>query len=69
MVMAIGLLWLAGGSYSDLKNVSGISKNSVYRSRDTFLDAGLACDALDIFSCPSLAATVNQLTRTRIITF
>lgn len=48
MVVAVGLRWLAGGSYSDIKNVYGISKNSVYRLRDTFLDAVLACDALEI---------------------
>ena len=48
MVMAVGLRWLGGGSYSDIKNVYGISKNSVYRLRDIFLDAVLACDALEI---------------------
>jgi hypothetical protein len=48
MVMAVGLRWLAGGSYSDIKNVYDISKNSVYRLKDIFLDAVLACNALEI---------------------
>jgi hypothetical protein len=48
LIMAVGLCWLAGGSFSNLKNVYGISKNSVYRLRDIFLDAVIACDTLKI---------------------
>lgn len=48
MVMAVGLRWLSGGSYLDIKNVYGISTPTVYRLRDIFLDAILACDALEI---------------------
>jgi len=48
LVVAIGLRWLAGGSYADLKNVYGVSKTSVYRSRDTFVSAVTECEALRI---------------------
>jgi len=48
MVMAIGLRWLGGGSHHDLMDAYNLSKSSVYRSRDTFLDAVIACNALEI---------------------
>lgn len=39
MVMAVGLRWLSGGSYIDIKNVYGISKSTVYRLRDKMVVA------------------------------
>jgi DDE superfamily endonuclease len=48
LIMAIGIRWLAGGSYVDIRHVYGCSVPSVYRFRDMFLDAVLNCKALDI---------------------
>jgi hypothetical protein len=39
MVVAVGIRWLAGGSYLDLKTSFGISRSSVFRLRDMFVDA------------------------------
>ncbi|KAI2496037.1 nuclease [Fragilaria crotonensis] len=47
LIMAIGIRWLAGGSYVDIRHVYGCSVPSVYRLRDMFLDAVLNCKALD----------------------
>ena len=48
LIMAIGIRWLAGGSYVDIQHVYGCSIASVFRFRDMFLDAVLNCNALDI---------------------
>ena len=48
LVLAIGLRWLAGGSYLDLKNVYVVSQTSVYRCRDIFINAVLNCNELRI---------------------
>jgi hypothetical protein len=48
IAVAVALRWLAGGSYLDLKNVYGISRSTVFRLRDMFLDAVLECSALEI---------------------
>ncbi|KAI2492824.1 DDE superfamily endonuclease [Fragilaria crotonensis] len=48
LIMAIGIRWLAGGSYVDIRHVYGCSVPSVYRFRDMFLDAVLNCKELDI---------------------
>jgi hypothetical protein len=39
-VVAIGLRWLAGGSYIDIHHAS------LYRCRDLFIDAVLNCEEL-----------------------
>ena len=46
--MAIGLRWLAGGSYLDIKTAYGCSASSVYRCRDIFVHAVNKCEALKI---------------------
>jgi hypothetical protein len=48
LIMAIGIRWLAGGSYIDIRHVYGCSVASVFRFRDMFLDAVLNCKELDI---------------------
>jgi hypothetical protein len=48
LVMAIGLRWLAGGSYLDIKNAYRCSAASIYRCRNTFLYAVNACPELAI---------------------
>ena len=48
MVVAIGICWLAGGSYLDLKNAYGCSRTSIYRARDLFLDAVNSCKELNL---------------------
>ena len=48
LVLAMSLRWLAGGSYIDIKDKYGMSKSSVYRLRDMFLDAVIDCKALQI---------------------
>ena len=48
LIMHVGIRWLAGGSYHDIRDHSGISTSSVYRCRDLFLDAVLGASALDI---------------------
>ena len=41
LIVAVGIRWLAGGSYHDIRKYIGISKTSFYRARDMFLDAVL----------------------------
>jgi hypothetical protein len=48
IVMAIALRWLAGGSYIDIRHAYFCSVPSIYRCRDTFIDAICSCEALDI---------------------
>ena len=48
LVVAMGLCWLAGGSYHDIMDTFSVSQSSFYRARDIFLDAVIACDALKI---------------------
>lgn len=48
LVVAMGLRWLAGGSYHDIMDTFSVSQSSFYRARDIFLDAVIACDALKI---------------------
>lgn len=48
VIMAIGIRWLAGGSYVDIRHVYGCSVASVFRFRDMFVDAVLNCKELDI---------------------
>ena len=48
MVVAIGLRWLAGGSYIDIRHAYGCSVASIFRLRDVFINAVLECKALDI---------------------
>ena len=48
LIMAIGIRWLAGGSYVDIRHVYGCSAASVFRFRDMFMDAVLNCKDLDI---------------------
>ena len=48
LIMAIGIRWLAGGSYVDIRHVYGCSVASVFRFRDMFIDAVLNCKDLDI---------------------
>jgi hypothetical protein len=48
MVVAIGLRFLAGGKPLDIKLWAGISRPSVYRIKDMFLDAVIGTRALDV---------------------
>jgi len=48
IVMAIALRWLAGGSYIDIRHAYFCSVTSIYRCRNTFIDAICSCGALDI---------------------
>jgi DDE superfamily endonuclease len=48
LIMAIGIRWLAGGSYVDIRHVYGCSVASVFRFRDMFMQAVLNCNELDI---------------------
>jgi len=57
LIMHIGLRWLAGGSYIDILDSSGVSDASFYRCRDMFMDAVLASDELDI----ALPASTEQV--------
>jgi hypothetical protein len=52
IVMSIGLHYLSGGKYLDLKNVYGLCLASVYRVRDMFIDA--------VNSCPKLVNTIRM---------
>ena len=48
LTMHIGLRWLAGGPYADIRDTTGISTSSVYRFRDLFMDTVLAADEIAI---------------------
>ena len=48
LVMAIALHWLSGGSYIDIRHAYFCSVASIYRCRNTFIDAICSCEALDI---------------------
>ncbi len=48
LIMAIGIRWLAEGSYVDIRHVYGCSVASVFRFRDLFMEAVLNCNELDI---------------------
>ena len=48
LIVAIGLRWLAGGSYQEIEDVFGVSTTEAYRSRNKFIDALLNCDQLQI---------------------
>ena len=58
LVMAVGLRWLAGGQWADICNSFCVSKASMYRIRNLFLDAMMDCDALAI----KFPETVDELT-------
>jgi hypothetical protein len=63
VVMACGIRWLAGGSYSDIKNAYGLSRATFYRLRDLFIDAICDCKELDI-KLPNLSDP-NDIDRIR----
>jgi hypothetical protein len=46
LVMAIGIRWLAGGSYHDIKDFCGVSRSSFYRIRSLFMDGCLEADEI-----------------------
>jgi hypothetical protein len=48
LVMAIGLRWVAGGSYIDIRHAYFCSVASVYRCRDIFMNAVLKANELNI---------------------
>ena len=62
ITVAIGLCWLAGASYIDLKNIYCCSASSVYKHRNRFICALNLCDSLKL-SFPSTPREVhfNQL--------
>jgi hypothetical protein len=62
LVMAVGIRWLAGGSYLDIHNYCGISMPSCYRLRDMILDALISADGLKI-TWPSSSEQLNHLAR------
>lgn len=57
LVCAIGLRWLAGGRFADIRDWAGISDPSYWRCRDLFLDAVIAADVLAI----KWPTTMNEL--------
>jgi hypothetical protein len=63
VVMACGIRWLAGGSFSDIKNAYGLSRATFYRLRDLFIDAICDCKELDI-KLPNLSDP-NDIDRIR----
>jgi hypothetical protein len=58
LVMAVGLRWLAGGQWANIFNGFCVSRASMYRNRNLFLDAVMDCDALAI----KFPETVDELT-------
>jgi hypothetical protein len=48
IVAAIGLRWLAGGNYIDIRHAYGCSVPSIFRLQDLFIDAVLECKDMDI---------------------
>ena len=48
LVVAIGIRWLAGGSYIDIRHEYGCRVPSIYRFRDLFLGAVHASGDLEI---------------------
>ena len=48
ITVAIGLCWLAGGSYIDLKNAYSCSVSSIYAHRLCFIHAVNSCDLLKL---------------------
>jgi len=48
LVVAIGLRWLAGGSYQEIEDVFGVSTTEAYRNRNKCIDALLNCDQVEI---------------------
>ena len=48
IVVAIGLQWLAGGSYIDIRHVYSCSIALLYRCRDLFINAVLNCEGIKI---------------------
>ena len=57
ITVAIGLRWLAGGSYLDLKNVYCCSISTVYKHRLCFIHAVNLCDLLEL-KFPASAAEI-----------
>jgi hypothetical protein len=48
LVVAIGIRWLAGGSYHDIKDFCRVSRSSFYRVRNLFMDACLQAPEIQI---------------------
>ena len=48
IIVAIGLRYLAGGSYDDIREVYGVSVSGFYYCRNRFFKAVMLCDALKI---------------------
>ena len=59
LVMHIGVRWLAGGSYADIRDVAGVSTASVVRCRNMFMDAVLESSDLD-FKFPQTMEEVTE---------
>jgi hypothetical protein len=55
ITLAIGLCWLAGGSYIDLKNVFSCRVSSIYARRLCFIHAVNSCDLLKLHFPMTLA--------------
>jgi hypothetical protein len=49
IIAAMGLRWLAGGAWQDIKQVFDVSRASFYRCKDLFLVAVIECPRLDIY--------------------
>ena len=56
LIVAIGLRWLAGGSYQEIEDVFGVSTTEACRNRNKFIDTLLNCDQSQI----RLPTTVNE---------
>eukprot|EP00961_Rhodomonas_salina_P202863 2736872-Rhodomonas_salina.1 len=48
MKVAMGLQWLAGGTYQDIAAFHGVSLTSFWHAKECFLDAVNQCKELDI---------------------
>ena len=59
LVMAIGLRYLAGGSYIDIRHAYHISVSSLFRCRDIFFNAVNTCPELEI-SFPETPEAIDE---------
>ena len=57
LVIAMGLRWLAGGMWQDIKQVYDVSRASFYCCKVQFLDAILGCQDMAI----PFSKTVSEL--------
>jgi hypothetical protein len=62
LVMHIGLRWLAGGAFADLRDTAGVSTSSVYRCIAMFMNAVLEAEELDL----KFPETIEEVTEAAV---